>query len=116
MRLAVIGALTVIALVVSLNVSLSVGSLVLILTSKAGFVAAVAVLIAVVLRGARAVAGLPVLQTVVGAILKTVLGSQVASGFGARSILANLAGGITVRVPIALIALLVSCLIGAAVV
>ena len=79
MRLPVIGALTVVALVVSLNVGRTVRSLVLILIAVAVFVAAVSVLIAVMLRGPRTVACLPVLQTVVGAILQAVLSGHVAS-------------------------------------
>ena len=106
----------VIPLVVSLNVGRTVRSLVLILTAEAGFVAAVAVLIVSMLSGARTVACLPVLQTVVGAILQAVLSGHVAIGFGAGSILTSLSGGITVGVAIVLIPLIVSSLIGATVV
>ena len=107
--------MAVITLVISLNVSFTVRRLVLVLAAEALFVAAVALPIAVMFRGARTVACLPVLQTVVGAILKAVLGGHVAVGFGARSILTILSGGITVGFPIVLIPLIVSSLIGATV-
>jgi hypothetical protein len=76
------GALAVIALFVSLNVGLTVRRFELVLATEAGTVAAVAFLITMMLRGTRSVSRLPILQTVVGAILQAVLGRHIAIGFG----------------------------------
>ena len=80
------GALAVIALFVSLNVGLTVRSFELVLATETGTVAAVSFLVTVMLRGTRSVSRLPILQTVVGAILKAVLGRHIAIGVGSGTI------------------------------
>jgi hypothetical protein len=67
--LPVVGALTVIALLVSPDVGLTVRRLGLVLATEAGIVATIAVLIAFMLRRTRAFSCLPIPQAVVGTIL-----------------------------------------------
>jgi len=73
------------------------------------------------LRGTRAVSRLPILQAVVGAILKAVLGRHIAIGFGpigfgSGTVLGILPAGIRIGITTILVALIVSRLIGTAVV
>ena len=102
---------TVIALLVSLDVGLTVRRLVLVLVTEAGIVATIAVVIGFMLRRTRAFSCLPVVQAVVGPILKAVPGCQILIGSALPIVIAI---GITVGL-IALIALVVSRLIGTAV-
>src|SRR5579864_8452566 len=110
------GALAVIALLVSLDVGLTVRRFELVLAAEAGTVAAVAFLVTMMLRGTRSVSRLPILQTVVGAILQAVLGRHIAIGFGSGTVLGILPAGIRIGITAILIALIVSRLIGTAVV
>ena len=110
------GALAVIALFVSLNVGLTIRRFELVLATQAGTVAAVAFLVIMMLRGTRSVSRLPILQTVVGAILQAVLGRHIAIGFGSGTVLGILPAGIRIGITAILIALIVSRLIGTAVV
>src|SRR5947209_20600803 len=116
MSLRTVCVLVVIALFISLNVVLTVLRLVLFLAAKAGFIAAIAMPIATMFRSTRAAARLSILQTVVRAILITVLGSHATIRLRAGSILANVSGRITAGVTSRLVALIVSSLIVAAVV
>src|SRR5581483_4139554 len=110
------GDLAVIALFVSLNIGLTVQRFELVLAAKAGTVTAVAMLIVLTLRGMSSVSRLPILQTVVGPLLKAVLGRHIAIGFGSGTILGILPARIRVGITTILVALIVSRLIGTAVV
>src|SRR6185437_1823658 len=98
------GALAVIALFVSLNVGLTVQRFELVFATEAGTVAAVAVLIVLTRRGMSSISRLPILQTVVGAILKAVLGRHIAIGFGSGTVLGILPAGIRVGITSILVA------------
>jgi hypothetical protein len=110
------GVLAVIALFVSLNIGLTVQRFELVLATEAGTVAAVGMLIVLTLRGMGSVSRLPILQTVVGPILKAVMGRHIAIGFRSGTILGILPAGIRVGITTILVALIVSRLIGTAVV
>jgi hypothetical protein len=68
------------------------------------------------LRGTRAVSRLPILQTVVGAILRAVLGRHIAIRFGSGAVLGILPAVIAIGITTVLIALIVSRLIGTTIV
>jgi len=112
--LPVVGALTVIALLVSPDVGLTVRRLGLVLATEAGIVATIAVLIAFMLRRTRAFSCLPIPQAVVGTILKSVVDCHIVIG-PRLSTLVIVIAVIAVGITIVLIALVVSRLIGTAV-